>query len=156
MATPGQAVALVIRAVVRGIAESTWNGKRTQVDEVRGCAAVDDRANLIGAIEALARAGIVAFEVVVEVEWLPVLQVKHAVKPPTVLQAAIGSSERGKHVGEVPGEPAANIEIGITVFSCRVQTVVGLGGIGDEVFQVTGIVKRVRPDEIGLARQPMP
>ena len=64
--------------------------------------------------------------------------------------------EAGELIGEVPTEAAANVEVGVAALGQRSEAVVGLRGVGNEVFQIAGVVDGVRPHEVGLRREPMP
>src|SRR5256885_11218929 len=66
--------------------ERAGGGKGGHVQEIIGEAAITNRPNHIRSIETFPCAGVVAFEEVVEVEPLSVLQVHHAIESPAVFK----------------------------------------------------------------------
>src|SRR5271165_4280591 len=135
------------------IAEGAGHLEGAQVQEIERSAAILDRAHNVGTIEAFTRSGVVAVEVIVQAEWLPILQCGSSVDAPAALQAPRASR---KLIGEVPTEAAANIEIRVAALRRNTEAVIGLRCVGDEIFQIAGVVDGMRPDKISLGRQPVP
>src|SRR5208337_1466744 len=54
----------------------------------------------------------------------------------------------GKGVTKVPGHAAADIEVRISALQAGKKAVIRLGGVGNEILEVAGIIDGVRPDEV--------
>src|SRR5580765_7127814 len=79
-----------------------------------------------------------------------------SVDSPAIGQPAPAAFAVGKVVDEVPGQPVANIKIGIAAIGFGTSTVGRLGGVLDESVAVAGIVNRMRPVVVQCRRQAMP
>src|SRR5258708_17019590 len=122
------------------------NGKRTQIKKIERVALViDDRPNYIRPIKGVTAAAVVILEVVVEVEGLAALQSGNTVNAPSVLQLLHAAAHGWEVVGEIPSQAVRDVEVGRTVFELRLGAVVGLSGVGFEIFAVAGVVERFRP-----------
>ena len=106
---------------------------------------IDDGADDIGAIKAVAAAAEVVLKVVVKMERLAGLEAYRAIEAPAILEFAEAAAHFRELVAEDPGKALADVEIGIAVFELGLGAVVGLGGVGLEVFAVAGIVEGVGP-----------
>src|SRR5581483_9047415 len=122
-------------------ADGARNGEGTEIDEVIGIVgAVLDGSNHIGTVEAVSAAAVVALEVVVELEGLTILEREDTVNAPTVFQLLQIAARLRKFIAEIPGEAMRNVEVRRTVFQVRTVAVVGLRGVGLEIFAVAGVV----------------
>ena len=107
---------------------------------------VVDRSDHIWPVKSVAAAAVIVLEVVIELEGLAILQCQHAVESPPILQALPATAHLGKLIGKVPSKALRDVEVGWSILELRIIAVVGLGGIGLEVFAVAGIVQGLRPD----------
>src|SRR5258706_2999647 len=97
---------------------------------------VDDRSDTIGPIKSAAAAAIVVLEVVIELEGLAILHGQNTVEAPAVLQTLPVAAHLRELISEVPGKTLRNIEVRRSVFHLRLGAVIGLSGIGFEIFTV--------------------
>src|SRR5215472_8233426 len=113
-------------------------------------------ADLIRPIEALTRTRVIAFEFVIQLPRLTVLQIENSVDRPTTCQSLVVTHEGGKCITEVPGEASPDIEARVPAIPGRDRTVLRLRLVRQEFFEITCCVNRVRPNEVRLRRQSMP
>ena len=150
MTATGKAVAVAGGRGRSSISKRTWNLEVGQVEEVVRCAAVLNRPHDLRTVKSFSRARVVALEIVVQREGLAGLHGSNSVDAPPTLQLGKRPRRLGELVNEVPAKSLSNIEVGIASLQLRRQTVVRLRSIGNEVFQVAGIVDGVRPNVVCL------
>src|SRR5215469_12658357 len=143
MAAARLAIAIARAVKVRAVAECAWNLKRAQINEIVRSAPVLNGSDHVRSIESLTGAGIIPFEVVIERERLAVLQAGSAIQPPSALQFGKTPASRRKLVGEIPAETPANVKVGIAALRLWRKAVIRLGCVGNEVFEITGVVNRM-------------
>ena len=146
----GHAVCLAATWIRNGRIKRAGGCESSHVKKVKWHAAIANRTHHIRPIETLPGAGVVAFEEIVKVEWLSVLQTDDSVEAPAVLQFRKTATHLGELIGKVPGEPAADVKTGIATISSRIETVCRLRLVRGEVLAVTGVVHRVRPDKVHI------
>src|SRR5438132_13570136 len=111
--------------------ERAGGGKGGHVQEIIGEAAITNRPNHIRSIETFPCAGVVAFEEVVEVEPLSVLQIHDAIESPTVFKFCQAAAHLGDLVRKVPGEATTDVKTRIAAISLRIKAVRRLRLIGN-------------------------
>src|SRR6266496_1648126 len=113
MARTSDAVAFVGGTRIQQRVPRAGSSEGREVQELRGILGVLKRPNDIGPVKSFACSGIVAFEFIVQVPGLSILQIEHTVEAPAVLQLRQRSTHLGELVSEVPREAAADIETGV-------------------------------------------
>src|SRR6266436_4769944 len=135
------------------------DGKRTHIQETTRVAfVVADWANNVRPAKEFTCPVEVIIEVVVEVEGLASLNCDDTIQAPTIANQLEPRALVVRYfVNEVPGEPLANIEIGIPPIELDGnRAVVGLRSVRDIIFAVAGVIERMRPCVAHGGGQAMP
>ena len=84
------------------------------------------------------------------------MKVKYSIESPAIFQLRHSPIHVRKQIAEVPCETAAYIEVGISAFQIRRETIIRLGCVRNEILAVARVVDGMRPDKVDSASHAMP